>query len=156
MGIGNTHSYFLEEPDVDHRKMDDQNFRHIKRFATWISTVRKMNLELISFKWTGALGDDAKQNAAANLDRVLSVDGYKDAHKVMIGHSHGCNVINNLSRYKSFETNPIEMIIALACPVIRDEEYKPKNYKMLLYFYSDSDVIIAAGRKDYTQSQLEL
>jgi hypothetical protein len=124
---------------------EDQNYRHIKYFASWYATVHKVAVDLVLFKWTGSLWDTPRFNAAEELKKYVDAD-YPEVPLVLIAHSHGCNIHNKFSQITK---NSIELMIHLACPKRDPKEekyYQPMNFKQLLYFHGKADRIEPAGR----------
>jgi hypothetical protein len=56
---------------------------------------KAVGLELVSFKWSGALSASKRLEAAAQLVQTIAseFDNLTDIKKILIGHSHGANVI---------------------------------------------------------------
>ena len=73
----------------------------------------------------------------------METSTYKAAELVLLGHSHGCNVINDFTNRIE---RPIALLIYFGCPRREEIKYQPTNYKVLLYFVSDSDYFTIAGR----------
>lgn len=135
---------------------DGQNFRHIKRAASAYATRKAKNLELLSFKWAskwrskfyGGLSDTDRMKGAKVLHNFLQYMKYDENNEfVILSHSHGCNLVNALTHLIKPE-RPIELLIHFACPrrKPKEEHYQPTNYKKLIYFFSDGDVITVLGR----------
>lgn len=132
---------------VDDLNPQMQNYRHIKRFATWFGIEHKKNIDLVSFKWSGKLFDSARFAAAEVLNSYVT-SHYPNIPLVLLAHSHGCNIHNKFSQLTS---NPIELMIHLACPKREPSEepdYEPKNFNQLVYFHAKNDVVEPAGRLD--------
>ncbi|MEX0940188.1 MAG: hypothetical protein WDZ41_02420 [Candidatus Babeliales bacterium] len=142
--------YFKEREFKDKEK---QNYLDIKRFATWYAFAHKKTVDLISFLWSGELSDQERINAADFLKKYLEENYEIDTKTSFISHSHGCNVINNLSQKLLL---PIDMIIHLACPIrgLEGKKYGPKNFKQLIHFYSEGDAVEPLGR--YPEWMLKL
>lgn len=133
-----------------------QNFRHIKRAASAYATRKAKNLELLSFKWAskwrskfyGGLSDTDRVKGAKVLHNFLKYMKYDENNElVILSHSHGCNLVNALTHLIKPE-RPIELLIHFACPRRKQKEdhYQPTNYKKLIYFFSDGDIITVLGR----------
>ncbi len=123
----------------------NQNYRHIKRTATWYATKKKMPLDFYSFKWSGDCNDQARKEAAEVLALFLKEKETLDPLVVVLAHSHGCNVANILSQIVD-ETHPLHWLIYFACPIREEKWYAPTNYRQLLYFYSLSDRVAPLAR----------
>ncbi len=128
---GQSNKAFYDDSDTK-----DQNYRHIKRTASWYATRKRKKLDFYSFTWQAHLNHDDRQRAAQVLKCFLDEIG--EAEVVVLGHSHGCNVANMLSRLVD-PKRPINLLILFACPIRKEECYRPKNYKHLLYFWSKAD-----------------
>jgi hypothetical protein len=125
--------------------LDNQNFRHIKHFASWYADLHKTNLDLVSFKWTGSLFDTPRFAAAGKLEEYVS-QNYAGVPLVLMAHSHGCNVHNSFSQITK---NPIELMVHLACPKREpweEDKYHPMQFKNLIYFHAKSDAVEPLGR----------
>lgn len=144
-----THGTFgkLTSSFIDDFEPQTQNYRHIKRFASWYADMHKTNLDLVSFKWTGELFDTPRFNAAGELNKYVNKH-YPNIPLVLMAHSHGCNIHNKFSQITK---NPIELMIHLACPKREPHEepdYDPQNFKQLVYFHTKNDAIEPLGRLD--------
>ncbi len=142
-----THGTFgkLTPSFIDEFEPKKQNFRHIKRFASWYADKHQTNLDLVSFKWTGELFDTPRFNAAGALDNYIK-QNYPNIPLVLLAHSHGCNIHNKFSQLTK---NPINLMIHLACPkrcLVEEPYYQPKNFKQLVYFHTMNDAIEPYGR----------
>ncbi|CDK30821.1 hypothetical protein [Candidatus Babela massiliensis] len=135
---------FHKDIDQNVKDLSGLIYNNIKKFAAFYATAKKKNLELLSFKWKGALGDGSRTDAGAFLKNlILQTSTYKTAELVLLGHSHGCNVINDFTNRIE---RPIALLIYFGCPRREEIKYQPTNYKALLYFISDSDYFTIAGR----------
>ncbi len=125
---------------------ESQIYRHIKRTAASYARSRGKELDLVSFKWTGDLSDSARLDAAKALEiyfnNIMILEN-QDIEIVILCHSHGCNIGNNLTQ---FLEKPIHMLIYLACPPREEKRYQAKNFQTLIYFYSDDDWIAKIGQ----------
>lgn len=93
-----TASYF------DDTNSEEQNYRHIKRTAAYYATVKGKPLELLSYLWSGEASDSARIIAAETLHKFFEHNEfYTKAEIVLLGHSHGCNVANYVTRLASPE-----------------------------------------------------
>lgn len=139
--------------------LEDQNFRHIMRFAAHYAQKHKTTVDLVSFKWSGIIDETVRKATALALTQYLEKH-YSHASVVILSHSHGCTVTNLASQFIS---NPIKLLIQFACPVRSTQfesaknplevTYKlsnlysdatPRNFETLVYFYSTGD-FLAAG-----------
>jgi len=137
---------FFQDVSQDVKELNGLVYNHIKKLAAFYATAKMKNLELLSLKWKGGLWDGCRTDGSAFLKQLIDdTKSYRDAELVLLGHSHGCNVINDFSNRLSIE-KPIALLIYFGCPRKEEIKYQPRNYKVLLYFHSDSDWFTVAGR----------
>lgn len=120
-------------------------YKDVMNFAQVHAEKNQAPIELISFRWSGWNSSASRRNGALVLANILG--NFYPTHEIItIAHSHGCNLVNHLSRILP-EHMPIEHMIQLATPVreVTDEQFKPVNFKRLTQFYSTSDLIAAVG-----------
>ncbi|MHB1803295.1 MAG: hypothetical protein ACYCU5_16875 [Actinomycetes bacterium] len=136
---------FHKDIDQKDKKLKGQVYNHIKKLAAFYATKKEKNLELLSLRWTGGSYDGDRTDAGIFLKNLIcDTLEYRKSELVFLGHSHGCNVINDFTNRIE---KPIDMyLIYFGCPRIADSKYQPKHYKVLLYFHSDSDCFTVAGR----------
>lgn len=132
-------------PSFYHPKTEEnQNYRHLKRFVSWYAYANKKAVDLISFRWSGRLSDEARIASAQELNKYIKENYFSGRPLLLVAHSHGCNVHNHFSQLTK---NPIELMVHFACPMRHDQpEYRPKNFKQLIYFHSGADIVEPLGR----------
>ncbi len=138
-GTGGQHTpKFFDDTDLH-----NPHYRHIQRAAAISSNRRNRPLMLFSFQWPADWfnADTIRKNAAKYLKDMLQV---LKGNVTLLGHSHGCNVANYLSRIVPAQ-KPLELLVHFACPVRKEDCYQPLYYKKLIYFYSDFDLASFQG-----------
>lgn len=112
----------------------------------------------ISFGWIGLLDDYARKFAGKKLaEGINKIRAQLKRYDIiptfiLLGHSHGGNVINVASQYVD---EPIDMAIELATPILafntatqkfdNNTGYLPKNIKELFLFFSMQDFVQPGG-----------
>ncbi len=134
-----TEGYFKDK-GVDER---NQNYRHMKRAAAWYAFTHKKRVDLLSYKWTGATSQDHRSHIAKIVAEQLNTE-YKDSDIVLSGHSHGCNVNNEITHLLN---KPAKLLLHFACPVREGQPTNlPEKFEQMLYFYSEGDLVARIGR----------
>lgn len=126
----------------DDTHITDKNYYHMKNYAAHYAEKNRTKVNFKSFQWTGDLSDLSRGNSAIILSDYIK-DKHKDARIVFMTHSHGGNIVNQVTHIIN---NPTDLIY-FACPVRK--EYlanHPKNFDKLVYFHSDYDWTARAGR----------
>ncbi|CDK30825.1 hypothetical protein [Candidatus Babela massiliensis] len=136
---------FHKDIDKNDKKLKGLVYNHIKKLAAFYATSKEKNLELLSLRWNGELGEGGRTDAGHFLKELIcETPGYRNSELVFLGHSHGCNIINEFTNRIE---KPIDIyLIYFGCPRRTESKYQPKHYKVLLYFHSDSDFFTVAGR----------
>ena len=102
---------FFQDVSQDVKELNGLVYNHIKKLAAFYATAKMKNLELLSLKWKGGLWDGCRTDGSAFLKQLIDdTKSYRDAELVLLGHSHGCNVINDFSNRLSIE-KPIALLI---------------------------------------------
>lgn len=137
-------------------------FRDILNFARNEANVRNVPVEVISFRW--AEKDNSEINILKHLKVAIThntsavrmqagkilanllIKHYVNYEKIIISHSHGCNVTSYASRLIGKKT-VIDHIINLATPVrdTTEQAFNPVNFLKLTNFYSNADMVAALG-----------
>ncbi len=143
--------------------LDDSRLttQQILRLAQTLALAHKKPVELLIFKWSGALKQEDRINAGETLAGWLQPRMLhdKDISEIWtIAHSHGCNVVNNMAdRLKELAPNrPIDVGIQIASPkldkplfnpdnITEDDMFKQYNFDNLYHFYSTGDNIQVGG-----------
>lgn len=140
------------------RFVSDQapTFKAVLNYAELGAHVNKQPVDVVSFAWSSFNDHNDRMQGAQNLAQLLDqiTENYQTIS--VIGHSHGCNVINIASHKLKKAT--INTAIYFACPVRErvDTEtlYRPTNKIETLYnFYSFVDKIQMIGSVDVTCPQ---
>lgn len=92
----------------------NQNYRHLKRFVSWYAYANKKAVDLISYRWSGRLSDEARIASAEKLNEYINENYFSSRPLLLVAHSHGCNVHNYFSQLTK---NPIELMVHFACPM---------------------------------------
>jgi hypothetical protein len=93
--------------------------------------LQKSNPHLVSFVWVAHNRHEARVNAARNL-AALIMSYPEDVSLILVGHSHGGNVINLASQLIT-DSHRIEAVFSLATPV-SNESYYP-NMAVITHYY---------------------
>ena len=133
------------EKAQDYFSAEKQFYSSIAQFAQQQAEHKHTPVEIISFRWTGFNQSIARTSPAKALASVFT-NWFSQHEIITIAHSHGCNLVNNVSRYLP-DTVCIDHIINLAAPVrdTTDQDFKPLHFKKLTQFYSTSDLVAAVG-----------
>lgn len=131
---------------------EQPKFRNFMKFAAWYANKHHKRVELLSFRWPGHNCHDSRLAAAAFLNDYIK-QYYFDKEIGILAHSHGCNTANLLTQIID-KKKPIDLLIYFACPVREGNtedptedsyNYRPDNYKKLLYFFSTGDEVASLG-----------
>ena len=125
----------------------------LRKYAAKLASDNQAVVTMILPAWSGKLSTKERQEAAQNIDRTLQeLNGqrlFDELHA--IGHSHGCNVLLNLSLIArgSQEFNvsdKLKTMILIAPPMVEVDQFYtyPKNC-ITYIFHSDNDATRKAG-----------
>lgn len=126
--------------------------RYYRKIINALSSNSRFNLEcLYFFGWSGKLCNKERKKSALNLynDLVILKRNYEKKHNIsptiiLVGHSHGGNVILHMASYYEKKHNiSVDKVILLACPVQECMQYSLKSsfFKKIYSLYSYRDVI---------------
>lgn len=135
---------------------DNVYFQGVRNFAEQTALHDKVPVLVVSYVWDAANWTSSRIAAGKTLAQLIDTYFSSSNKKIiLVSHSHGCNVANIASNYVQF---PIELIIHYASPireqdqqrdcdtnVCRDQLYIPKNFNLLVSFYSLHDFVQIAG-----------
>ena len=118
----------------------------IQNFAYQIAQIYRAPVELLVINWGGELSQKRRLKVGSALADFIASNYQKNDKIWGIGHSHGCNILNNLAerlRSKSIRADKFLCIAPIALDI------KPNqlglNMNECYNFYSCGDVIQAAG-----------
>ncbi len=132
-------------------------------FAKKLAHVYQSFVDILSFTWSGALTQTARQEAGAVLAKEVLLKELEqhDVHKIwVLGHSYGCAVLHHAA-VQMRGKRPIDYGLLIASPISTDilsvcadePEFIPElvslnnafNFKKLYHFYSSDDMTQAFG-----------
>ena len=127
----------------------------IRELAKELAYIYNQPVELLVVNWGGELSQKRRIKVGSLLAEYVSQKHSNANDKIWaIGHSHGCNVINNmaeelrnhkLSLDCALLIAPIALDINPCCPTPQNKEFRPLNIKECYNFYSCGDLTQAAG-----------
>lgn len=124
---------------------DDDIYQGIKQSAARHAKCKNAPLKLVSFVWRAKQTKSSRGEAAWRIKAIFTDMGWHKTQKVIISHSHGCNIANKVTRLM-----PIDLLIHLACPRRPEDEYQPVHFGQLIYFWSNGDWTSLAANTDHT------
>jgi hypothetical protein len=118
----------------------------IQHFALEIAQIYKCQVELIIINWGGELSQKRRLKVGSALGDYVLHHHQKNAQIWGIGHSHGCNILNNMAERLRSKKIKADKFILIA-PIYLDIKPNQKglNIEECYNFYSCGDIIQAAG-----------
>ena len=118
----------------------------IQNFAAQIAQIYALPVELLVINWGGELSQKRRLKVGMALGDYIASNYQKNDKIWGIGHSHGCNILNNLAERLRAKNMRADKFLCIA-PIALD--IKPNhlglNIDECYNFYSCGDVIQAAG-----------
>jgi len=126
----------------------------LNKFARCLAQAHACAVEIVSFKWSGALSEKDRNEVAARalaheiVKLHTRADGFRYSQLWSIAHSHGCNVVNRTAALLA-TTDPEKPIHFTTCIHIAspapDDEQTLQHIKKLYHFYGSMDFTQGAG-----------
>jgi hypothetical protein len=118
----------------------------IQNFAAQIAQIYALPVELLVINWGGELSQKRRLKVGMALGDYIASNYHKNDKIWGLGHSHGCNILNNLAERLRAKNMRADKFLCIA-PIALD--IKPNhlglNIDECYNFYSCGDVIQAAG-----------
>lgn len=124
----------------DDNNPKEPSYRNIRRFGSIVANKFGQPLELLSFGWSGFRTEGEERDKGGTFLAEYLDRAYKNTTRIILGHSHGNNLVNLATHHGSMKHNPVKLLVYFACPQRPEAKYRPKHFEQLVYFTSHDPI----------------